>query len=611
MMDSDQGNPLTPVEGQRGEPLVLRRKVSYPTFQLFATVANSKTQPEVAFRIAILETMSWLRKRFRAHEIPSEMLLPEASDYADLKDGMLASFRLDEGYVVEVSYLEGQGVWALHLSEPDLGPDPERTDQPRKPVPGRMFETNIAFRLHNSEVQCAFKTICSEPSDADAVCEVFRLAVVKALVRNPLIGLQQSLPVIETALRIDTGRDLIRLRDALKDERRQLPVLIFSRKSGNPKQSGKVNASNRFLEQLMDPLASLTARARIDGLMPETAKLDTSFAIDDPDALARHLVGFAHVVILPPGDAIDFVKKLGSRQTPQSGDALVVFPVSSGQAPQRLPYEDQAAGRQALQFSLMNNLSNYPKGRQISFGDVKFLLDARILEHKLRASLSTDAAEVLAGKEAEIAAIQERYASERLEMQSKIYHQQRKLNQSRGLEERHAKRMSAEKAKLTEANGLLSAAKEALADKQLELNRVRQDLAALSDCEAFIRWVDHDHADRLHLTPRARQMLKKANFTEMLLLYDTLNLLAFQYRDMIMYSDKDPTLRHVYERERLRLNLDWAGLETPSLYDGMTGHFRGGGHTEQKMLRVYFNWDDASKKVVIGGVPTHWPDGSK
>lgn len=608
---TEYDNRLNPVEGQRGEPLVLRRKVSYPTFQLFATVANSKTGPETAFKIAILETMSWLRKRFRAHKIPPEMRLPEALDYASLTDGELTSFRLDEGYVVEVAHIAEQGVWALHLSEPDLGPDPERTDQPRQPVPGRMFETNIAFRLTDGEVQCAFKTICSEPADADAVCEVFRLAVVKTLVRNPLMGLKQSLPVIETALRIDTGRDLTRLRDALKDERRQLPIIIFSHKTGNGGRSASSSADSRFVEQLMDPVATLTGRRRVEGYMQKTAAVGLSLAVDDPDALARHLVGFAHLAILPPGDAIDFIKKLGSKHTPLTGDALIVFPVSSGQSPQRIPYERQATSRESLRLSLMNSLSNYPKGRQVSYGDVKFLLDARILEHKLRALLSTDVEEVLAGKEAEIAAIHERHAAERLEMQSKIDHQQRKLTQRKNLEDRHAERIASEREKQTQAEALLSITDEALAEKQLEINRLRRDLAALSDCEAFIRWVDTEHADRLHLTPRARQMLKKANFTEMLLLYDTLNLLAFQYRDMIMHSDKDASLREKYEIERLRLNLDWAGLETPASYDGMQGHFRGGGHTEQKMLRVYFNWDDSNKKVVIGGIPSHWPDGSK
>ena len=596
---------------ERGEPLVLRRKVSYPTFQLFATVANSKADPQAAFRIAILETMSWLRKRFRAHEIPPEMRLPDAADYESLASERLTSFRLDGGYVVEVAYIAHQGVWALHLSEPDLGPDPERTDQPRQPVPGRMFETNIAFRLIGGEVQCAFKTICSEPANAEAVCEVFRLAVVKTLVRNPLMGLKQSLPIIETALRIDTGRDLTRLRDVLKDERRQLPIVILSHRAESAKIHVPVNMDNRFLEQLIDPVATLTARSRVDDYSKMTASAGPLLAIDDPDALARHLVGFAHVAVLPPGDVTDFVKKLGSKHTPLNGDSLIIFPLSSGQAPQRVPYAGHTAGRESLRLAVTNSLSNYPKGRQISFGDVKFLLEARILEYQIRASLGNSVEEVLAGKDAEIKAIYERHDAERLEMQSKIDHQQRKLEQRMELEDSSATNLATERDKTANVERLLSVAKAALAEQQVEINRLRQDLATLTDCEAFIRWVDTEHRDRLLLRPRARNMLKKANFTEMLLLYDTLNLLALQYRDMILGSHADPTLRDAYETERLRLNLDWAGLETPSLYDGMQGHFRGGGHTEKKMLRVYFKWDPDTRRVIIGGIPTHWDDGSK
>ena len=609
-MDSSDSR-VQPVEGKNRQPLLLRPKVSYPTFQLFARVASKKTTPEDAFNIAVLETMAWLRQRFRAQEIPAAMQLPEAADYLELAPDALKSFRIDEGYVVEVVHLAEQGIWALHLSEPDLGPEPERVDQPRLPVPGRMFETNIAFRRSVNEVQCAFKTICSEPTGTDAVCEVFRLAVVKTLVRNPYLGLTQTLPIVEKAITIENDRDLTRLRDSLKDPARQLPVVILSHRPPGDRKAANLQAERRHLEELTDPVASLTARRQPLDLWRGPTDTASPMAVADPDALARHLVGFAHVVVLPLREAAFYIRKLGSQNTPLQGDGRVIFPVSSGQPPRTIIYPETAEQRRALLLSLMNELSSYPKGRQMSFGDVKFLLDARILEHHLRALQSTSTGEALAGKEAEIAAILQSHAAERLELQSKIDHQQRKLDQRKQLELTHAEALTAERANTARVEQLLALSQNELAEKQVSINNLRQDLASLTDCEAFIRWVDAEHGERLFLTPRARQMLKKANFTETLLLYDTFNLLAFQYRDMILNSEADPALREDYEKERLRLNLDWSGLETPSLYDGMQGHFRGGGHTEQKMLRVYFNWDAEIRRVIIGGIPTHWPDGSK
>jgi hypothetical protein len=46
----------------------------------------------------------------------------------------------------------------------------------------------ISFRIYNGKLECGFKTVCSEPENTKAACEVFRLAVIRSIVLNELLG---------------------------------------------------------------------------------------------------------------------------------------------------------------------------------------------------------------------------------------------------------------------------------------------------------------------------------------------------------------------------------------------------------------------------------------
>ena len=55
------------------KPFMLMKNVVYSTYQLHAHTSNNQTPPEDAFKIVILEVMSWLRERFRALDVPEEI----------------------------------------------------------------------------------------------------------------------------------------------------------------------------------------------------------------------------------------------------------------------------------------------------------------------------------------------------------------------------------------------------------------------------------------------------------------------------------------------------------------------------------------------------------
>ena len=174
------------------KPLKLMPNIIYPTYQLHAEVANNETPVDDAMKIVILEVMAWLRERFRDLDMPQKLQVPTPDQYMKFDWSQVESFNDDGGYPLAVAFREKDRAWALELREPDLGPRPEDTGNNRKPAPGRTFTTNIAVRIHDGIVDCGFRTMVSELKGETTPCEVFRLAVIKRLVENPLLGLKQD-----------------------------------------------------------------------------------------------------------------------------------------------------------------------------------------------------------------------------------------------------------------------------------------------------------------------------------------------------------------------------------------------------------------------------------
>ena len=138
------------------EPLRLKRNIRYPTYQLFATAGKGKLPADQVLIIAVLEALQWLRKRFLDFDIPSELKWPDPENYEQVDIRTFASFCIDTGYKVEVVWLPEDHIWTLQLTEPDSG----TLETSRPPVPGRLFETNVAFRQVSDRVECGFFNDC-------------------------------------------------------------------------------------------------------------------------------------------------------------------------------------------------------------------------------------------------------------------------------------------------------------------------------------------------------------------------------------------------------------------------------------------------------------------
>ncbi|MFR0950893.1 MAG: hypothetical protein ACLSFT_10375 [Ruminococcus callidus] len=158
----------------------------YPTYQFHARTAQKKLPAEQVFCICVLETMHWLRSRLKKFSsLPEDICTPEPAQYEAFSMQQLHSFHSSVGAAVDVIYLENRGLWSFQIIEPDIGAN-LGTPQERPAVSGRIFETEISFLLCKDDVEVGVRTICSEPSDSTAPCEVFRPMIIPALAQNPM-----------------------------------------------------------------------------------------------------------------------------------------------------------------------------------------------------------------------------------------------------------------------------------------------------------------------------------------------------------------------------------------------------------------------------------------
>ncbi len=226
-------------------PLKLIKNKVYPSYQLSGTIEGNKITTEEAFKICILETMYWIRQKFENIEIPEELKSVLPPQYKDFSLENIHSFYLDRGYIIEVVYLDSEKSWNFQLVEPDLGAGEN------KPVAGRVFRTDISFRILNNAILFAFSTIVSEPENCTETVISLRNGVIKLLVRNSLLDLSHvSIPIKEEYFSLDSETRLKFISQSIENKARTLPLIVFAeykKTKDNPKTQNIENKAKKRL----------------------------------------------------------------------------------------------------------------------------------------------------------------------------------------------------------------------------------------------------------------------------------------------------------------------------------------------------------------------------
>lgn len=607
---------------------------SYPTYQFYARVDSKSLDLQCTFKICILETFKWLRARLKKFsDLPEGMLTPEPENYADFSDESIISFSYSNGLSVDVVYIEKKGVWSFRMTESDIGANIGKENE-RKPVQGRTFSTEIAFLKQGDYIEAGVRTICSEPSDTTADCEVFRPTVVKALADNANVRLMQSGFILnKKPLEINSKSDLERFFGIYEDNSLNFPIVLVADSETEIKEIDieKISTLNKTfsavncfsavnvtLENSNPNLKNISEfipdkRKKSKDKPKETIRTEkVKLPVFDYVELARGLVGFAVVVF-----ADDRYFKQISNKTHINlsyGDIVVI---SRKNIIERYSYKDYYNNMSGFLKSLRYEINAMPKRKQYDFGNVLFHSDAKLKEYHTKRHETTSLEE-----ECRI------YRLENAELKSQIkdisqYHTD--MQQTVESLRTALKKIDSLQKELETCETLYKEAlsnneqKESAYQKSAELisfykNQI--EIAALfpTDKDKICDWIENSFAENIVLTQRAKAEMRKFSG----------NLDISSFCDGIVYMNSYAKYRkHEISEVELQLYAErnnWevqnCGKETIKMrksdytvtYENeqyiLDLHIKHGVKAEE-LLRIYFCWDEKRQKIFIGSMPGH------
>lgn len=644
----------------------LLKNYIYPTYQLHATMSNKKISPEAGLVLGALTVCSWLRERL-GEGIPSELSLPEADSFRELSMEQLKSFHINRGFVVDVVSLPEKGLWTLQIVEPDLGSDPGNPNQARRPVAGRIIETNVGFCIKNRQLQVGIKTVISDPENT-VKAMVYRPAFVKKLYNNPDFGLLQCAHIQPKLIYIDTLESLKRLHALYDDGRNQMPCLIFTKqkkfvpdeklplkslsmgalstkmedglKIGNQqvkpikaeitvskmeaeKQKGKSKKGQRVVVSSFSELRVLAndpvlAESKpLLNLVKQVRSGKEKYVLPEYNIfkMAGQFAGFAYVYLVNE----NLFEKLATELDINivEGDAVLLEPKCFGGAKKIYAYGQNDVSKQ-----IMRDIFCYPREKDYSFGDIYFLSGARDALIQGKAELEALSESQLEQWQIEMLAVQKKYESKLNDERGNYAKLEAKiisLKQQITLEENKNKDLRESEEKLKDRH------RQELAQKDAYIKFLERHTARPHTKKELADWITRVHGKHLFLHPRALQTLDAANLNSdrLELLYDALDYMATDFWENRYGDLDDEELLNLSSQKYHRafeitpckstsINVYPEQYRIPYFKDeqgkvkpsDLNYHLKAGNKAEH-LVRIYFLFDNVKKLIVVGSMPEH------
>lgn len=599
-----------PTQGKPAHVVRLLQNTIYPTYQLYAQMANKKTPPEDGLRLAALITLHWVKQRLGDARVEELDDLPEVETYSAAGDDCLRSFHVSRGFLIDVVSLPSKGIWTLHISEPDLGSDPGNPEQVRQAVPGRVIETNVAFQVDKPALNCGFQILVSDPAGTAQKAEVYRLAIIRQLIAQPDFGLKQITPLTAQVRKIANAEQLKDFWELCRSPGNQLPNVVFT-------QAKQTMPSLESLPKISEMGISFSPRLSVpQGVPPAAPSPQPSY---DYDTFARRTMAYCRTYLLEAG----LEEKLaGLLHTSLLANSIVIVePSCLGGKKTVLPPKSSRQRQEEQLEQLRQTMCTYPREKEISFGNISFLSAAR------ESLLQNTKELVRQSKELSLEWLQrieqlEGQWKETLDKKDRAY--EALLDKLNGQKEHSAqmeRKMEELKARQTEREQTWQLASARQEEQIVYLRRKLSQPDALRDIAA---WTEKYFKDKLLLLPVAADMLSDRSLhADVGLICDALDFLATDYWDCryLRTAKEEMQTRcsekyhrpfevkpigeatvHMYPRE-YRVKYTFSG-ETRRREVPFDSHLCVGTDAE-KLVRIYFFHDDEKQLIVIGSLPRH------
>ncbi|MCX6620340.1 MAG: hypothetical protein NTY38_04555 [Acidobacteria bacterium] len=544
----------------------LKSRTVQATYQLSATL-GTKHFPDThkRFEEARSLTLWWMNRRLKrelGRGIP-----PSAWEGQ--------SFEIDQhGQLYAAIFLPDLNLWTCRLEHDDPA------------VPARTWSVDLALRQVDSDVIIVERALCVSPSTCNQPVPLNVQRIIRDLISK--IGLNDVVPITAHPWYLEASSDLETLELILSDTSRLLPVVMLTEADGS--EAKRTYKASRF--------------------------------VLDPEVLGSELVGLAHVVVMPRQLGFEWTNRMGKAWSAFNGAVRTFRPglSFSNDDPYRHPlaklddivlweYEDALntktlRSEPAFQAFLKQKMFQTITSRPLRHEDTLFYRYAKVRSLSSGTTTHLNVSPLEEELRLEVAELRKQLDEERGE-KDYVYAYSAEL-------EENLQRVEKERFNLR---------------AQLEVLRaglgqaVREHIPLPASLEELDDWQRHV-AGQLWIAPRAIAATRKSEFRDPTLVFESLLLLANEYRQMRIGGGKD--LQAAYESGLKRLKL----TEARSISDSRAGeqgdqyfvnhpfvankpillesHLRQGTDRDPRnCLRIYFTWERQEQLVIVGWLPSH------
>lgn len=548
-------------------------------YQFRATLARGESTKHRVRDRAIELILRWITNKYPA-TIPPQAFDGEGFDLPV------------HGQKLECVSLPEQGIWSVLLEQPDA---PMGDHQP---VPGRVWSTEIALRI-SEEVEFAIRVNCASLEYSNRAIKLTRPRIVVDLATD--IGMNKIRPICSDVWFIENTTDLHNLYNLLQDEKRFLPVVLLTE------------------------------------TQPAFYDVEVHRFLVDEVKLGKRALGYAYVAALTNEMTKYWTTAVGKQWTAYNGAVRTYYPglnldednpfLHPRVLPDKILFWKSNGEQSEEAFSrfLINKIASRNTREQMVWGKLIFLREAKALlraNERERAEMRLN--DIVARTEANEELrkrIDEMRIAHRQELQEANERAESWLRES---EKFNDDAMDAQKRKreVLEENFVLRSRIDQL---QYDLERktgesVDANIPIPGTYDEMPDWIRKQLAGRLLLHNRALQGIKKAEYEKVELVYRCLLCLANEYRSMRLEGHG----RENFEQKILSLEVE----DRPAISDTSAGtlgdeydirypehsskkrrmerHLCKGVRREPKYtLRIYYFWDEETKQVVVGWLPSH------
>ncbi len=366
-------------------PLALLKTRSYPAYQFLGHIRYDGRSAGECMNYVILTVMSWIRQKLGNLTFPEELLSPDSSEYMNTSLENFCSFHFHEGIHIDITCLPDDGIWTLHIKEPDT----ETTT--RKAVIGRFFMTEVALKLVEDLVHFAVRIDVLDPMEGVAEVDyAFRPAFMRSLFSNKKLRITQvDLLRYDESYSVNNSHGLRHMMDVLRSPDNYMPCIIFTYALKNRKVMELVETLDEALG-LVGAEASFKNHLSTCSLVPEMLEYGSPYVPYDAEHVARHAFGYGRVYLVEPNQFRAFQMNIG--QEVHMGDILWCEPVKYGGDTCVLSFHDtdSAAEREKITERLLKKVHCYSKHKIYDYVDVVFEESARRkeTEHRIHSLIS-------------------------------------------------------------------------------------------------------------------------------------------------------------------------------------------------------------------------------